>query len=237
MKYLILFDIDGTILNFKHGLAKQIFTDILENIFKLKIERLVVPDFHGMTDLQILRTIARNINFPLEELDNHLPKIWDELIDQFRIYANNENINLIESAKEFIIDLAQDKNFELALVTGNFQKNALLKLNVFELDNYFKFGAYGDDYEERNLLPNLAINRANSHYNSNYFNNKNSIVIGDTHRDIECAKVNNIKSIAFAKNEEVHQKLATYSPNLIIGNYKDKLYLKEKIIELLDEKN
>jgi len=53
MKKLVLFDIDGTILNVEPHLAKSIFVDTFGELFNVDISQ-DVPSFHGKTDLQII---------------------------------------------------------------------------------------------------------------------------------------------------------------------------------------
>ena len=48
----------------------------------------------------------------------------------------------------------------LALLTGNFEQSARIKLEHFDLWRYFRCGAFGDDAADRNALVPFAVERA-----------------------------------------------------------------------------
>lgn len=221
MKKLILFDIDGTILNFRHGIAKELFASMLEELFNRPVPEEAIPYFHGMTDLQIIRTIAENIGITYSEVEPIIPGIWQKMLAMFQEHSKEENITILPGIPELIEQLNKDKNISLALVTGNFMENAYLKLSVSGLDKYFPTGAFGCDSADRNALPPIAIQRVNSSYNGEVFNNTNSIIIGDTFRDIECAHVNRIKVMAVATGGFTIDELNAHKPDKVIRDFSD----------------
>ena len=75
----------------------------------------------------------------------------------------------------------------MGLLTGNFNESAMIKLEHFSIQNYFKFGAYGDDGEHRNHLPYVAKKRINQLTGMD-IKFEDMIIIGDTVHDITCAK-------------------------------------------------
>src|ERR1043165_3944808 len=56
--------------------------------------------------------------------------------------------------------LAPRADVFLALLTGNSEDGARLKLAHFDLWRFFRCGAYGDDVHERNALFDVAMQRA-----------------------------------------------------------------------------
>jgi phosphoglycolate phosphatase len=84
----------------------------------------------------------------------------------------------------------------LALLTGNYQAAARVKLEYFDLWRYFRCGAFGDDAPDRNgLLPKaLAEIRACGGPAAP----ADTIVIGDTPLDVACAAAGGARSIAVA---------------------------------------
>lgn len=236
-KFLILFDIDGTILKFKHYLAKKLFSELLQELFDRDIPESAIPDFHGMTDLQILKIISDNIGFPYSKTEELLPKIWNRMLDVFDQHTIEENIQILPGVESLIIDLHNNPDVALGLLTGNFQENAYLKLKAVDLHNYFDFGAFGNDSINRNDLPIIAINRANRFYNIDIFSNNNTLIIGDTHRDEECARVNNIKCICVSTGNQNYEELSKLEPNALFQNLSDTELIKKTIFNLLDEKN
>jgi phosphoglycolate phosphatase-like HAD superfamily hydrolase len=221
MKYLFLFDIDGTILNFQHGVAKSLFIELMTEVFGEEFDESHLPDFNGRTDLFILRKMAENRGVNFEELKSKLPLVWDAILRKFERYSTPDYIDLLPGVDNLLKSLLQRDDVDLGLITGNFRANAYLKLKAHDLHNLFHFGAFGDDHENRNYLPPIAINKANVYHNSEIFNSANTLIIGDTLRDIECAKYNNIKSVAVCTGRYSYEELQSDSPDLIYNDFSD----------------
>ena len=132
--------------------------------------------------------------------------------------------------------LNNDNRFTLALLTGNSEKNAQLKIGYFNLQHYFKFGVYGDFIANRNELPLQALKLANSSmYNYNFLPEQ-CLVIGDTASDIESAKQAKMHSLAVATGLSGKNELATYSPDLLFENFADYQYVYNSILNLFNIK-
>lgn len=220
-KNLILFDIDGTILNFKQYNSKEIFSQMLKDIFDMDVPMSMMPRFAGLTDLEILEGIASKIGLSNSDLYKKLPKVWDKISADFKEYCTPEYIDLLPGAKELIEILDKDDKYQLALQTGNFRNNAYAKLDSYDLGKYFPFGAFGSDSSKREQLPPLAIKRANEYYNKEIFDNSNTLVIGDSDRDIYCAKANNLYSLAVATGYADFEDLKLHNPDRILHNFSD----------------
>ena len=218
---LILFDIDGTILQFKHSLAKDLFTEFLTELFEFEVPASVIPSFAGMTDLQILRIIAHNLNMPHEVMMEKLPHIWDHIRSKFEANSTTETIKIMPGIIELLELFENNKEIQLGLITGNFIENAYIKLKPYNLSHLFPFGAFGDDDENRNNLPPIAIRRANEFLNNSLFDSSNTIIIGDTDRDIECARTHGIKSVAVATGGCSAEMLNSHNPDLFFENFAD----------------
>lgn len=221
MKYLILFDIDGTIQNFKTQLARDMFAEVLEDIFGKPIPAYAIPNFAGMTDLQILFDICSAINYPKADLMNHIELIWDNMYNHFKAVSTKENIILLPGIYELISAIKAEDIFCTALITGNFKRNAYLKLSAHNLAEHFAFGAFGDDHNDRNQLPLIAIKRANELIAKGEFSYKNTLIIGDTLRDIECAKINNIPVLSVATGSYSIDELEKHNPDILMQNLAD----------------
>lgn len=221
MKYLILFDIDGTILKFRQYHSKNIFAKMLKEVFGKDVPLSLMPDFSGMTDLQILKDIAKEIHLDSAELIANLPQVWTSISEDFKKYCTPEYILLLPNVRELILHFYNHPDFLLGLLTGNFIENAYIKLSAFNLEGYFPFGAFGSDYDDRNQLPSIAIKRANDFVGKNVFNRKNTLLIGDSPRDIECAKSNNLPVLAVATGNFSADELFLYKPDYVLNNFQD----------------
>jgi phosphoglycolate phosphatase-like HAD superfamily hydrolase len=82
--------------------------------------------------------------------------------------------------------------FRFSLVTGNYERVARLKLARAGIGDWFPEGqgAFGSDAEERERLPPIARSRAGDWPRSR------TVVIGDTPRDIACARADGLRVVA-----------------------------------------
>ena len=86
----------------------------------------------------------------------------------------------------------------LALLTGNYEAVARLKLARAGIGKYFPTaqGAFGSDSEDRAALPAIARRRAGTA--GRPYPRSETIVIGDTPRDIACARADGLRVVAVA---------------------------------------
>ena len=84
-----------------------------------------------------------------------------------------------------------------ALLTGNFEQSARIKLEHFDLWRYFRCGAFGDDAADRNALVPFAVERARR-CGLDTAALEAIVVIGDTPHDVACARAGGAVPIAVA---------------------------------------
>jgi len=84
--------------------------------------------------------------------------------------------------------------YRFSLVTGNYERVARLKLARAGIGDWFAEGqgGFGSDAEERERLPPIARERAGG------WPRERTVVIGDTPRDIACARADGLRVIAVA---------------------------------------
>ena len=99
---------------------------------------------------------------------------------------------------------ARPDAFRFSLVTGNFERIARLKLARAGIGDWFPEGqgAFGSDAEDRALLPPIARARAGD------WPRERTVVIGDTPRDIACARADGLRVIAVATGPFAVEALA-----------------------------
>lgn len=180
-----------------------------------------LPDFAGKTDLQILREIASVYDINYDIILSDIDSIWERMLFQFKDYCNTDYLYTCPGAVELVKELNLNDSLTLGLLTGNFKENAYLKLSAHSLDEFFMFGAFGSDHEDRNQLPPIAINRANEFFGRELFNRGNTIIIGDSPRDIECAKTNGLKVVAVATGQSSYEELNDLIPDLLFEDFSD----------------
>ncbi|MGH2873432.1 MAG: HAD hydrolase-like protein, partial [Solirubrobacteraceae bacterium] len=93
--------------------------------------------------------------------------------------------------------LATRDDAALALVTGNYEPVARLKLSRAGIGGFpAGQGAFGSDSEDRAALPPIARRRAG--HDGVSHPRERTVVIGDTPRDIACARADGVRCVAVA---------------------------------------
>jgi phosphoglycolate phosphatase len=105
----------------------------------------------------------------------------------------------------------------LGLLTGNLRRGAQLKLEHYQLWQFFPFGAFADDHHDRNALGPCALGRALTETMID-FAPDHVDVIGDTGHDIACGKVFGARTIAVATGSWSRERLAEHEPDFLFDD-------------------
>ena len=132
-----------------------------------------------------------------------------------RGYLPTADVRGLPGAIELVERFHNQDDVQLGLLTGNVREMAYLKLSQISLDEFFPFGAFGCDAEERNHLPQFAVDRAAKH-TGRTFSGKDVIVIGDTPRDIECGKLFGATTVGVATGHFTVDELAEHEPDVVL---------------------
>ena len=108
----------------------------------------------------------------------------------------------------------------LALLTGNLERGAEIKLSYYGVWGYFEFGAYADDHCDRNRLGPFAQARAKERLGVE-FPPERIFVLGDTPHDITCGRAIGAKTVAIATGGYTHEQLAAHQPDFLFDDLSD----------------
>ncbi len=82
------------------------------------------------------------------------------------------------------------------------------------------FGAFGCDHFDRNKLGPIALERARQNHGLQ-FDSQETFVIGDTPKDINCAKAFGARSLAVATGSFSYDQLMGYDPDYLLEDLSD----------------
>ncbi len=213
-KYL-LFDIDGTLIN-TGGAGLKAMKSTVKSIFGNE-ELLKDYSFAGKTDSQIMNDMIRRSG--LDDNPETLSKLLKQTyIEKLRTnLKNSDNFRTYPNVNELLDNYQKKEDYELALLTGNFETGAKLKLEHAGLWKYFKWGVFGNLSEDRVHLAKDALETITE--KEKKVNTKNIFIIGDTTNDIRCGKAIDATTIAFTSGFESEEKLCTSSPDFMISDF------------------
>jgi phosphoglycolate phosphatase len=204
-RLLLLFDIDGTLL--QHGTVahQRALREAAARVHGLaELDSRV--EFAGRTDEAIVRDLLVASGVEPEAADAR----WAEVKEAAAAaYAELCPPDLSDLVAPGIVELlpalaARPAEFRLSLVTGNLEPVARLKLERAGLGRWFEHGqgGFGSDHRSRARLPAIARTRAGG------WPRERAVVIGDTPRDIACARADGVRVVAVATGPYAVEALA-----------------------------
>lgn len=216
MPKLLLFDIDGTLLD-TGGSGGASLLDAVEQLFGVSRQELPPLDLAGATDGGVVRRLFQQVG-----RDFH-PDAMAAYVDCYlghldrRLQAPGFVGRTLPGVVELLNALRVAGSADIGLLTGNVRRGAELKLQRFDLQHHFLDGAFGDDAEDRNLLGPVAMDRVSSLTGRRYAV-EDVIVIGDTPKDISCAHAIGARCLAVGTGYFEAEALRMHQPWLCLEN-------------------
>lgn len=214
---ILLWDIDGTLIrSVRAGAYKDYTIPVLEEIFGTS-GRLSEMQVSGMTDLQIVYEALSNEGFTQADVFARIQILAARLTEEARKFTGNgaKFFELLPGVRETLEALADHPRYQSALVTGNIESMAYLKMQLVGLDRFFTLpGAFGDESHNRRDLPASAADRIRKHLQLELAPEQ-FIVIGDTPNDIDCARHFGARAVAVGTGR-------TYSAGEVLKHNPDK---------------
>ncbi len=221
--HLILFDIDGTLID-SGGAGTRSLNLAFEELFYIE-NGFYGISMAGKTDTQIIKEglMKYDISF-----DGNL----DDMINTYLRYLQKEIQNDRRHIKPGVYELLETlnlfKNIGLGILTGNLELGARIKLEPFKLNRYFPTGAFGSDDEDRNRLLPIVIKRFEELCKTT-IDQSSCIVIGDTPRDVDCAKIYGAVCIGVATGPYSFDSLIQAGADYVVRDLSDHNNLLETI--------
>ena len=217
---LVLFDIDGTLLN-SGGMGRAAMQRALGLVFGSPGNPSYRYD--GKTDKQIVRDVMRMEGHSDDHIDSRMTKLIDLYLDGLREGAKSGKFNVrpLQGVPEILDALDERDDVILGLLTGNVEPGARIKLTAAGINpDRFKINAFGSDHEHRPELPAIAQRRAGETLGLDIAGDR-VVVIGDTPADIECGRSLGAKAIGVASGHYTVEQLEAHRPYAVFPSLGD----------------
>ena len=196
---LLLFDIDGTLLIEAADAHRDAIYDALR-----VVHGVTRPDPRGMeaagrTDADIARALLVNAGVSADRIDARADDLRIAACEAYaRLRPADLSARVAPGMAELLAQLAAREDTILSLVTGNFEPIARMKLDAAGIGGFFASGqgGFGSDDESRAELPAIARRRAGG--GDEPWSRERTVLIGDTPRDIACARADGVRVVAIA---------------------------------------
>jgi phosphoglycolate phosphatase-like HAD superfamily hydrolase len=194
---LLLFDIDGTLLLRASREHREALHDGIRAVYGGGDPAGVHVDAGGRTDLEIARLILLGLGVTARRIDDGLGDLRIAAAEAFARSCPDDLSGTVAPGMAALLErLEWRDDVRLSLVTGNLEPIARLKLQRAGLGRFFPRGqgGFGSDDEDRTELP--AIPRRRAGPEGAPHPPEHTVVIGDTPRDIACARADGSRVIA-----------------------------------------
>lgn len=217
-RVILLFDLDGTLVT-AGGADRHALLRAFRELWRVDaaVEGLRV---HGRTDPEIMGDIFQaRLGRPLGGTERqllykcYLAHLGEEL-------SSSPGFQVLPGVGDLLEALGADPNVALGLATGNLEEAARLKLRRAGLDGCFRFGAFGSDAEDREILVGLAIDRGKALLPQET-HVAGIILVGDTLLDITAGKRLRVSTVAVASGGDSYETLAAADPDHLLSDLSD----------------
>jgi phosphoglycolate phosphatase len=165
-------------------------------------------DTPGRTDAAIVHDMLVGAGVAPEEADARWAEVQAAAVERYEaLCPPTLAANVAPGMAELLPVLAaRPDEFRLSLVTGNLEPIARLKLARAGIGEWFERGqgGFGSDHRSRAELPAIARGRASRPP----WPRERAVVIGDTPRDIACARADGVRVVAVATGPFAVEALA-----------------------------
>lgn len=214
-KELIIFDLDGTLIDSVPDLALSV-NHTLKSINRDIFPEDIIRTWVGNGAATLVKRALSGCATIKEDIDDEL---FSNALDIFlKFYSNNLTVSTIlyDDVKETLENL-QNKNYRLAIVTNKPYDFIEPILECLELSDLFEYYIGGDSLEVKkpNPMPLLHVcEKLNVSV-------ENSLMIGDSKNDIIAANDANMDSIALSYGYNYDEDISIYEPNIVFDNFAD----------------
>jgi len=214
---VVLFDIDGTLINaVRRREYRGLIRQKLQEIFGT-CGRIAEVDFAGKTDLAIYKEALECEGITIDDIRARIPAV-ETAMEQVlsTMSTSGEVYRVCPGIVQLLEAMSADSRFIPSLLTGNFERLAEIKLRLVDLWKYFQGrGAFGSDAVERDHLPEIAAGRLSKHIGEQIDPGR-FVIVGDTPRDIACARYFGSPIVAVATGGHSVDALSQFSPDALL---------------------
>ncbi|MCL5735399.1 MAG: HAD hydrolase-like protein [Actinobacteria bacterium] len=213
---LILFDVDGTLLD-AGDLSRGCFGETIRH-FLGSGASLDQYSLSGKTDPQIMKELllqngasTRHADLILDEALERYQSCYLSELEQVGIRPLDGVIGLVES-----LATSSPGDLWLGILSGNMERLVVPKLEAAGIPAAsFRVGAFGSDDPDRDKLAAIAVERA-GRYSGTPILPREVAIVGDTPLDVRCAKHFGAASIAVATGDYSREQLEASRPTYLL---------------------
>ncbi|MDB2562514.1 phosphoglycolate phosphatase [Sulfurimonas sp.] len=214
-KELILFDLDGTLIDSAPDLALSV-NYMLHSLDRDEFTESIIDTWVGNGAATLVKRALSGSKIINEKIDDDL---FEKALSIFLKYYKDHCCvkTIMYPNVKTTLQTLQKSGYRLTLVTNkpfSFIEPILHHLGILQ---YFELYIGGDSLDKRKPEPEPLLyicEKLN-------INRENTLMVGDSKNDILAAKAANIDSIGVSYGYNYGEDIGLYKPNAIINDFKD----------------
>ena len=211
---LFLWDIDGTLIQAK-GAGRRAMNKAFMRNFGIE-DAFDTVQMAGGLDLDFIESVFERYHIGHSFLTSFLTDYYSILDAEMRAGG----ARVVPGVGDVIHRLIQNPQLYHAIGTGNLEQGARIKLEVFNLNEYFPIGGFCEGARERYQVLQMAVERAGEYFGIR-FRPEDVLVVGDTLRDIEAARKIGAKVLSVTTGGNTYDELKAAGPDWLVRDLRD----------------
>lgn len=213
---LVLFDIDGTLLS-SGPMARRVFSEALKSVFGTEGRTQSYP-FEGKLDPIIVTELMREAGLHDSVIERHKGTALSLYLDRLGEALAAERPTLKPGIRPLVESVASSPGAIVALLTGNLERGARIKLTAAGLWHHFRFGVWGDDAACRVDLGPVALERAHQ-VTGLRVEPADCVIVGDALADVECGRALGARVVAVATGRTPEDALRSAGADRVFSDF------------------
>lgn len=214
MRHVILFDIDGTLIN-GGGAGRAALLRALAEVLGYtgpdgsvslsgRTDHAIMADFLALAGAE---GSFENRQLLVDAYLRHLPACLRE-----------RPARVLPGVEELLAQLSRRGDVALGLLTGNVREGAMVKLGHFGLWDYFPFGGFGAGHVCRDEVARSALAEARRHIGEKH---GPVWVVGDTPFDVKCARAIGAHCVGVLTGWHGREEMQGCEPDVLFEDLSD----------------
>ncbi len=221
--YLLLWDIDGTLMRSK-GAGMRAMATVADRLFGEGFQWEGVIPAGSLDPIIFAEAAALN---QLPDADAAHAQFEDHYVSELEkeLQTNLHHVEVMAGVFEVLEYLRNrslaSRDITLGLLTGNYTRAVPVKLNAAGIDTtWFEITAFGDEAPTRPDLVALAMRKYETHHGFAPSPDR-VVVIGDTAKDVHCAKTHGCVAFAVSNGGFSIEELEQAGADVVVADLSD----------------
>ncbi len=224
---LLLFDVDGTLLT-SGRVVRDTLAAALNDVFGTAGD-IESYRFEGKLDPAIVGELMRGAGIDEQTIERRRGEALRVYLDRLEKAYESHRPVLKPGVEELLSRLAAEEAAVLALLTGNLERGARIKLTAAGIWHHFTFGVWGDDAPRREELGAVALQRARR-ATGRTFSGPECVVVGDSVHDVACGLALGARVVAVATGRTDADTLRRAGATITLRDFSDLSAAREALL-------